>query len=299
MKVSVIIPTYNGRQKIGTLLESLEEQSYKDFDIVVVVDGSTDGTVELLKQWQARQKKLRVLVQENKGRAGARNAGARVARSELLIFFDDDVQVHPECVREHLDHHASNPRSLAGGRVVSKATTTSLFSAYKHTVNAKWERPFFEIEGAVNQIAPFFAAANFSIPKSLFDDLQGFNEGLADAEDQELAIRADLKGIPIYFLKKAVGRHVDHTSVSEYVKRLQQYRKAHLELQKMYPQEARVAYYARPALIKMWIYRFLSHPGWLRLAEAETFLKFIPRRLRHKYFDLVTTSHGIYYSGHK
>ncbi|MEQ8686742.1 MAG: glycosyltransferase, partial [Imperialibacter sp.] len=74
MTISVIIATYNGRHKIDNILSSLESQNIRDFELVVVVDGSSDGTAAFLQKRLSLLKELMVLEQVNKGRAGARNA---------------------------------------------------------------------------------------------------------------------------------------------------------------------------------------------------------------------------------
>ena len=84
--VSVIIPTYNGKQRIGNVLESLVKQTYHDFEILILIDGSTDGTGEYLQQNNFGSE-LAIYSQENKGRAAIRNKGAKKASGHLLLFF--------------------------------------------------------------------------------------------------------------------------------------------------------------------------------------------------------------------
>ena len=85
--VSVIIPTYNSAGYIEEALESVFEQTLQDFEIIVVDDGSTDGTGEVLRKYGDR---IRYIYQENNGPASARNGGIRVARGEYIAFLDAD-----------------------------------------------------------------------------------------------------------------------------------------------------------------------------------------------------------------
>lgn len=87
MKVSVIIPAYNEESDIADCLKSLKEQSYKNFEIIVVDDGSTDNTLEIIKKF----KNITVLKQNHKGPGLARNLGARNAEGEILVFIDADM----------------------------------------------------------------------------------------------------------------------------------------------------------------------------------------------------------------
>lgn len=84
MKVSIIIPTYNEEDVILKCLESLQKQSYKDFEIIIVDDGSTDQTVELVKSFN-------VIHGSHQGAGAARNLGAKSAKGEILVFVDADM----------------------------------------------------------------------------------------------------------------------------------------------------------------------------------------------------------------
>ncbi|MBU2538379.1 MAG: glycosyltransferase [Proteobacteria bacterium] len=90
--VSVIIPTYNRAVFLARAIDSVLSQSYPDFELIVVDDGSTDETQALLASYGEN---LKVLRQENRGPAAARNAGIRAARHPLLAFLDSDDQFAP------------------------------------------------------------------------------------------------------------------------------------------------------------------------------------------------------------
>ncbi len=91
--VSVIIPVYNGEKFIQDAIESVLAQTYKDYEIIVVNDGSTDNTEEVLKPY-IDKRLIRYFYQENKGVSAARNKGIREARGEYIAFLDaDDVWV--------------------------------------------------------------------------------------------------------------------------------------------------------------------------------------------------------------
>jgi len=91
MKVSVVIPVYNEQDAIIECIESLQAQNYKDFDVVVVDDGGSDKTLEVLSDLRFKIKDLRILKQEHKGAGAARNLGAKEANGEILVFVDADM----------------------------------------------------------------------------------------------------------------------------------------------------------------------------------------------------------------
>ena len=104
--LSIIVPTYNRLERLKRVLAGLESQSYDpaSFQVIVVSDGSTDGTAEFLST-ASYSFDLQPVLQENQGVAVARNNGIAAADGDLLLFIDDDVVPKPELVAEHLACH--------------------------------------------------------------------------------------------------------------------------------------------------------------------------------------------------
>ena len=90
-KVSVVIPVYNEEAVIGDCLKSLEKQAYEDFEVIIIDDGSTDKTLDILSKLQITSYKLQILKQKHKGPGAARNLGVKQARGEILVFVDADM----------------------------------------------------------------------------------------------------------------------------------------------------------------------------------------------------------------
>ena len=91
MKLSVIIPTYNEEKVVGECISSLDKQTYSDFETIMVDDGSTDGTLDILKALRGKIDNLKILKQKHKGPGAARNLGAKEARGDILVFVDADM----------------------------------------------------------------------------------------------------------------------------------------------------------------------------------------------------------------
>jgi len=107
-KVSVIIPAYNAKRFIGEAVESVFAQTHRNWEIIVVDDGSTDGTAEFVN---ARfPGTVRLIQQVNRGLGGARNAGIRVATGDYFQFLDADDLVLPRKFELQLDYGRRNPR---------------------------------------------------------------------------------------------------------------------------------------------------------------------------------------------
>jgi glycosyltransferase involved in cell wall biosynthesis len=95
--VSVLIPAYNAQQTIAEALRSARQQTYADLEIVVVDDGSTDGTAEAAAA--VGDRRVRVVRQANAGKAAALNTGIAHARHELIVMMDGDTVFEPDTVR--------------------------------------------------------------------------------------------------------------------------------------------------------------------------------------------------------
>jgi glycosyltransferase involved in cell wall biosynthesis len=93
---SVIIPTYNREKSIVEAVESVLSQTFKDFELLVIDDGSTDGTADLLKPISERDSRLRYIYQQNAERSAARNNGIDQSKGQYLCFLDSDDIYLPE-----------------------------------------------------------------------------------------------------------------------------------------------------------------------------------------------------------
>lgn len=100
-RVSVIIPVYNVEKYLDWCLESLEAQTFGDFEAICVNDGSTDSSREILSRWEAKDSRFRVIDKENGGPSAARNLGIRSATSEYICSLDSDDRFHPNAL-EHV-----------------------------------------------------------------------------------------------------------------------------------------------------------------------------------------------------
>jgi hypothetical protein len=105
--VSVVIPAYNSAHFLKGSIPSVLAQSWVDFELIVVDDGSTDDTVACVESF--RDERIRLVSQANRGLAGARNSGIRAARGSYLAFLDADDLWHPDKLARHVAHLRSRP----------------------------------------------------------------------------------------------------------------------------------------------------------------------------------------------
>ena len=90
IKVSVIIPAYNTENQITKCLNSVLNQTLKEIEIIVIDDGSTDNTLELINNFKLTDSRITVISQENKKQGAARNRGIEIAKGEYIGFVDSD-----------------------------------------------------------------------------------------------------------------------------------------------------------------------------------------------------------------
>ena len=108
MNVTIIIPNYNGKHFLGPCLESLSKQSCRDFEILVVDNHSTDGSIEFLNEHYPEVRTI--LLDKNRGFSAAVNAGIRKARTPYVILLNNDTAADPHFVEELLGAVRRSPR---------------------------------------------------------------------------------------------------------------------------------------------------------------------------------------------
>lgn len=101
--VSVVIPVYNVGRYLPQCLESVLRQSYRELEIIIIDDGSTDGSGSICDSFARRDGRIRVLHTENKGLAAARNLGPAIAEGSYLMFLDSDDWIEPDTVKTLLE----------------------------------------------------------------------------------------------------------------------------------------------------------------------------------------------------
>lgn len=290
-KASVIVPTYMGEKKILTLMRALGMQTSRDFDCVIVVDGSTDGTVELLRETSTRFNKI-IIEQKNLGRSVSRNNGAKQTQSELLIFFDDDMEPQPDSIEKHINFHQLNAGLLAGNQVDASGKNSSDIQNYKSSLSIKWTEKYKTAPNLLTEDNLFFSSANCSIKRADFFALNGFDERLTDSEDYDLAIRAIQTGMQVYFDKSNVAIHHDMITCLSYIRRLREYQVAREKLSALHPERGqRVKQKEQP--VKRVIYAIFARAFWPQMIDRFNVLLVLPKFLRYKIYDTVIYSLGV------
>lgn len=106
--VSIVIPSYQHAAEIGSCLESIFKQTFKDYEVIVVNDGSTDNTLEAIEPYKSR---VMLINQENRGGNAARNRGFKEAKGDYLLFCDADIIMRPDCLEKMLAALKAHPEA--------------------------------------------------------------------------------------------------------------------------------------------------------------------------------------------
>jgi glycosyltransferase involved in cell wall biosynthesis len=204
-EISVIIPTYNRRESVRRSLTALSAQTFPagDFEVIVSIDGSEDGTLEMVSGFSSPYE-LRYVWEQNGGKASACNRAIRAADGDLLVMIDDDMEPTAELLRAHHESHLKNPRAgVVGAAPIILDPDFSPVETYIadkfNTHLEKISQPGFKI-----RIWDFYGG-NFSIKKELISETGPFDESYKayGFEDVEYANRILKSGIKIIYSSDA------------------------------------------------------------------------------------------------
>ena len=179
MKFSIIIPVYNSEKTIEKCIKSVFNQYYpKDnYEVIVVDDGSTDNSLDLIKDYSS----IKLIRQENRGPAAARNLGVKHAKGRYIVFTDSDCIVNKHWL-EYIEEGFKNYPKISGlgGEILNG--NLSLMGKVSHLID--FGGNVDNKEGFIKTMS--IPSANISYKRDIFIEIGGFNEKLVTMEDREL-----------------------------------------------------------------------------------------------------------------
>lgn len=183
-QISIIMPCYNAEKSIKASIDSVYRQTFKDFELIVVNDGSTDNSFKVLKKLADGYTGLRVIDQPNKGPGPARNRGLREAVGQFIAFLDSDDSWHPDCLdklHRALQKDPDAAISYCGWQNIGLSPQRS-----KPFVPPNYEKPD-KIEMLLRGCRwPIHSALT---RKSVVDAIGGFDEQWSSCMDYDLWLR--------------------------------------------------------------------------------------------------------------
>ena len=140
-KISVLIPVYNGAKYLPECLKSVRAQTFTDFEIICINDGSTDRTPEILRQWQQKEPRLHIITQPNAGPAATRNRLLKEARGEYIAFVDADDKILPQYLEKLCQAAVSAHADITRCRLLNLSEDGSQFFPAENGIELKSSTP--------------------------------------------------------------------------------------------------------------------------------------------------------------
>ncbi|MBI5406413.1 MAG: glycosyltransferase family 2 protein [Nitrospirae bacterium] len=196
-KVTAIIPSYNGERYISHAIESVLAQTYKNIEIIVVDDGSTDRSLEKVRPYLSR---IKYIFQENSGVCNARNAGISNSNGELIAFLDCDDRWLPEKIERQVSYFSANPQE----KFVHCAVKFINSRGEGITPEDYWRNLRFNGEVKdVKEIFMHFAMlpSAMMVKRQLFDEVGLWDQEFALCEGYNLCLRIALR-YPLRFINE-------------------------------------------------------------------------------------------------
>ncbi len=224
MKVSLAVSTYNSDSTIVSCVESLIATDYSDKEIIIIDDGSTDKTLEILKGYP-----VKVIPQNHQGVSAGRDLALRNASGEYILYTDSDCEVDRHWVREMLKPFENNDIGAVTGRTIFRTDSRC----------TSWIRSL-DIEDRYSRRKTYTELANgtnCAFPRRLLLETGGFDPNWFHAEDTEVSYRILQKNYRIYYQPSAIVRHVPEGNWRSYLRKRYRGTRAHLRMMPKYAKD--------------------------------------------------------------
>ena len=278
--VSIIIPAYNAEKYIRGSIKTILEQTYNNFEIIVIDDGSVDNTAQIIKDEYKDDARIKLISQKNGGVAVARNHGIKMARGEYIAFLDPDDYYLPAKIEREVEFLQSHPEFDVVYCKMKHFYDDNIDVLYQH----KGEMPSGQV--FENLLDRFFGQLNtVLIPKRIFEKIGMFDENFRDSEEWDMFLRIARARYTFGFLDEDLVRiRISKSSLSRYENQWKM--KSHNmfvfeELNKSMSEEERKKYNMPTRLAKM---RFILTVAYLAAGKKDLALIELKKI---KYFNLL------------
>lgn len=207
--VSVIIPVYNGERFVAEALQSVFAQTFTAYEVLVIDDGSTDGSRALVQEAMQSQPQLRYLYQQNSGVALARNHGIRASHGELIAFLDQDDRWTAEALARQVAYHQQH---LEVGYTLAQ----QICFLEPGCSPPKW----FQLQ-TFGQPHVGYLPGTLMVKRAIFDQIGLFDPAIPISSDADWFARANDAQIPTYTLPQVLlERRIHNENQSQQSKQI-------------------------------------------------------------------------------
>ncbi len=276
MKYSVIIPVYNRPGEVRDLLESLRTQTHRDFEVVIVEDGSTERCDAEVEAARCEGLDVKYYYKENEGRSIARNYGMERACGSYFIFFDSDCVI-PDRYFEIIDKSLSEkPLDCFGGPDAAHSSFTDVQKAINFSMTS-----FFTtggIRGGKRSLEKFVPRTfNMGFSREVYDKVGGFREMFS--EDIDMSTRIKHAGFSIGLIPEASVWHKRRIDFGKFLRQVYVFGMSRITLKILYPDSLK-AVHTLPALlvlgtVALILLAIFCSPWWLMPLAALVVIWFV------------------------
>lgn len=239
MKYSLIIPVYNRPDEVDELLESLTTQTFTDFEVIVVEDGSARPCRDVVEKYTGRMA-VRYFMKPNSGPGQTRNYGAERAEGEFLIVLDSDCILPPGYLQAVEDELRREPADAFGGPDHAHESFTNVQKAINYAMTS-----FFTtggIRGGKKKMDKFYPRSfNMGIRRDVYNALGGFSK-MRFGEDIDFSIRIFKNGYRCRLFPGAWVWHKRRTDMKKFFKQVYNFGIARINLYKKYPESLKLVH---------------------------------------------------------
>lgn len=230
---SIIIPVFNRPDEVTELLESLDNQLHKEFEVIIIEDGSSITCEKELTHY-ASKLNIRYFYKENGGPSSARNFGAKKSFGKYLIFLDSDCITPPSFIEEIENELTEKPCELFGGKDKSHPSFTPLQKAIDYAMTSPLTTG--GIRGNTKSADRFYPRTfNMGVLKAAFEKVNGFSEEMRFGEDIDFSYRIIESGFTSRLFPKAWVYHKRRNNFKSFFKQVFNSGIARIHLSKRHP----------------------------------------------------------------
>lgn len=236
---SVIIPVYNRPDEIDELLESLTRQTYSNFEVLVVEDGSRD-TCEMVVETYKDKLDIHYFFKENSGQGFSRNFGYERARGDYFIVFDSDCLIPEDYFKVVEESLNTNYLDAFGGPDKADVSFTAVQKAINYSMTSYFTTG--GIRGRKKQAGTYHPRSfNMGISREVFEKTGGYNLP-RKGEDIDFSIRIIKQGFTVGLIEQAFVYHKRRTSIGQFYEQLQFFGRARINVNRIHPGELKLAH---------------------------------------------------------